>query len=167
MSKQKKNALESVLELGELSEIISRIKSKKGVVGICHGYFDVLHAGHLKHFEAASKLCDILIVTVTPDQYINKGPNRPVFPAEQRAELISGMACVDYVGVNKWASAIEMINMLKPTILIKGQEYESNAEEVNPNFLEEKIAIEKIGGNVAFTYEWVSSSTAAIERMRG
>jgi rfaE bifunctional protein nucleotidyltransferase chain/domain len=166
MSKQNKKALETILGLAELSDIVSKIKSQKRIVGVCHGCFDVLHAGHLKHFEAASTLCDILIVTVTPDQYINKGPNRPVFPAQQRAELISGMACVDYVGINKWPSAIEMINILKPTLLIKGQEYESNAESVNPNFLKEKSAIEEIGGSVAFTYEWVSSSTAAIERMR-
>ncbi len=166
MSKVDKRAIESVLELEELREIILGIKSNGGTVGLCHGCFDVLHAGHLKHFEAASRMCDVLIVTVTPDQYINKGSNRPVFPVEQRAELISGMTCIDFVGVNKWPSAIELINLLKPTMLIKGQEYETKAEKVNPNFLKEKIAIEEIGGNVAFTYEWVSSSSAAIERMR-
>jgi rfaE bifunctional protein nucleotidyltransferase chain/domain len=166
MSKLRKNSHELVLELEELGTITAKIKSQGCVVGVCHGCFDVLHAGHLKHFEAASKLCDLLIVTVTPDQFINKGSNRPVFPAQQRAELISGMACVDYVGINKWPSAVEMIGLIKPTILIKGQEYETKAEVVNPNFLKEKVAIEEIGGAVAFTYEWVSSSSAAIERMR-
>ena len=63
---------------------ISIIKKNKMVIGLCHGVFDVLHYGHLKHFEAAKKKCDYLFVSITSDEYIKKGPNRPVHSVNER-----------------------------------------------------------------------------------
>lgn len=159
-------AHERIAELSQLAEWIRKWKAAEKKVGLCHGCFDVLHVGHLRHFEAARALCDVLVVTVTPDQYVNKGPNRPVFPAEQRAELIAGLGSVDYVAINQWDSAVHLLEMLKPSLFIKGQEYQTRAESVNPNFLLERKMTERVGGAVAFTYEWTSSSSAAIKRMR-
>lgn len=160
-------AHERVLDLRTLADFVREWTGSGKCVGLCHGCFDVLHVGHLRHFEAARALCDILVVTVTPDIFVNKGPNRPVFPAEKRAELIAGLGSVDYVAINEWDSAVQLIELLKPSLFIKGQEYETDAIRVNPNFLAERQTIERVGGRVAFTYEWTSSSTAAIQRMRG
>lgn len=158
-------AQQKVLDLEHLARVVYENKKAGREVGLCHGCFDVLHVGHLRHFEAARALCDLLVVTITPDAFINKGSNRPVFPAEQRAELIAGLGAVGYVAVNKWESAVKLIEAVSPSVFIKGQEYELNAESINPNFLAEREVIERLGGRVAFTYEWTNSSTAVIQRM--
>ena len=65
--------------LEELSQIIKKLKSEGKKVVLCHGCFDLMHPGHIKYFQAARKMGDILVVTLTPDIYIDKGPCRPVF----------------------------------------------------------------------------------------
>src|SRR3990167_6170030 len=79
-----------------------------------HGVFDLLHIGHIKHFQAAKKQGDLLIVTVTPDRFVNKGPNRPRFTEKLRAEAISALDCVDFVIINAWPTAVEAIKLIKP-----------------------------------------------------
>src|ERR1700733_9135043 len=90
---------------------------------LCHGVFDPLHIGHIRHFEQARKFGDILVVTVTPDRFVNKGPHRPVFPQDLRAEAIAALALVDFVAVNEWPMAIETIKLLKPDVYVKGSEF--------------------------------------------
>lgn len=133
---------------------------------MCHGCFDILHAGHLRHFEAAKAMADCLVITVTPDRYVNKGPNRPVFPQEQRAELVAGLGVVDWVAVNRWATAVETIHLIRPSLFIKGQEYESRSEQADPNFFAEVRAVKKVGGKSDFTRDqFTSSSTRAFKRL--
>ncbi len=156
-----RHALDRVVELEALRDIIKEQKSQGKTVIQCHGCFDILHSGHLKHFEAAKEYADFLIVTITPDKHINKGPDRPVFPAEQRAELLAGLSVIDWVAINRWPSAVEAIEILRPTYFAKGQEYEPKGQQVNPNFEIEKKVVERCGGQIVFTYEWTSSSSMA------
>ena len=88
-----------------------RNNSKKVIVQ-CHGVFDLVHIGHIRHFEEAKSLGDILVVSVTPDSYVNKGTNRPVFSEELRAEAIAALDCVDYVTINQSPTAVEAISLL-------------------------------------------------------
>ena len=74
---------------------------------------------HLNHFEESKKFGEILIVSITQDEFVNKGPNRPVFNILQRAKLISGLKVVDYVVVNNKATAENVINIIKPDYYIK------------------------------------------------
>jgi rfaE bifunctional protein nucleotidyltransferase chain/domain len=159
-------AQERVLSLEGTVAAIEKMRSQGKTVIQCHGCFDVLHVGHLRHFEAAKQAADILVVTVTPDQFVNKGPGRPIFEARLRAELIAGLKVVDYVSVNRWASALEAIEILKPDFFAKGSEYEAPDQKVNPLFAAERATVEKFGGQVFFTREWTSSSSRAIESMR-
>ena len=154
-----------ILKLDELAYQVRQLQDKKRTVALCHGCFDILHAGHLRHFEAAKDLADALVITVTPDRFVNKGPDRPVFSEDQRAELIAGLQVIDLVSINHWNSAVETIKLVRPDIFVKGQEYETRAREVNPYFLLEAKAIEEIGGKVAFTHESVLSSTAAFKKL--
>lgn len=158
---------EKLIDFSHAAEVV-RARQRDGlVVGLCHGCFDVLHVGHLRHFASARNQCDFLVVSVTPDRYINKGPNRPVFAADQRAELIAGLEVTDLVAINEWDTAVNLIRVLMPNIFFKGQEYEIDPTKVNPAFLVEAETMKSIGGAVKFTYEWTSSSSSAIRRMQG
>ena len=159
--------LDKVLSLEALAQEVRRMQDGNRTVALCHGCFDILHRGHLRHFEAAGALADALVVTITPDRFVHKGPNRPVFPEEERSELIAGLAVVDWVAVNRWPSAVETIRLLRPNLFVKGQEYETDAARVNPSFFAEARAVAEIGGRLAFTHEVASSSTAAFARLIG
>ena len=63
---------------------------------MCHGVFDLLHIGHLNHFEEAKKFGEILIVSITDDAFVKKGPNRPVFKSYERSKMICALSYVDY-----------------------------------------------------------------------
>lgn len=110
-------------------------------------------------------MADLLVVTVTQDRFVSKGTNRPVFSDEQRAELVAGVAAVDWVAINQWDSAVETIRLVRPNLFVKGQEYESRAQHVNPNYFIEAKAVEEVGGKIAFTYKFTLSSTAAFRRL--
>ena len=102
-----------IISIAELSKRILDLKKKNKKIVHCHGVFDVLHVGHIKHFNTAKKLGDFLIVTVTPDKYVNKGPNRPIFSLESRMECIAALKFVDYVAANTSESATNAIKVLK------------------------------------------------------
>ncbi len=73
-------AKNKIKEIEELAKITAAAKAKKKRVVQCHGVFDLLHIGHIRYFEQAKSFGDTLVVTVTPDRYVNKGPHRPAFP---------------------------------------------------------------------------------------
>src|SRR3990167_10271529 len=111
-----------------LNDILSDYDSPRIVQ--CHGVFDLLHIGHIKHFQAAKRQGDILVVTITPDRFVNKGPNRPRFTERLRAEAIAALDCVDYVIINSWPTAVEAIQFIKPHVYAKGDEYKNNDNDI-------------------------------------
>ena len=78
-----KSIKNKIVTIKKLSEIISKLKNKKKVVH-CHGVFDLVHAGHIKHFQEAKKIANFLIVSITSDKYVNKGSGRPIFTENLR-----------------------------------------------------------------------------------
>ena len=80
-----------IISLSKLAQIIDQLKKDQKSIVHCHGVFDLVHPGHLKHFEDAKKLGDILIVTISPDHYVNKGPGRPVFNERLRLEHLAAL----------------------------------------------------------------------------
>ena len=113
-----------VLGLNNLSEKLTVLRSEGRKIVYCHGCFDLMHPGHIKYFQASKKMGDILVVTVTPDRFVDKGPGRPVFDENLRAESIAALECVDYVAINRWATAEETLRLLRPDYYVKGQEFE-------------------------------------------
>lgn len=129
----------------------------------CHGCFDIVHPGHVRHLEFAARQGDILLVSVSADSGVNKGANRPLIPHDLRAENLAALNCVDWVHVDSSATAQRLLDAVKPDLYIKGQEYETNRD---PRFLAEKAAVERHGGRVVFSSgDVVFSSTALIEAM--
>ena len=155
-----------LIDIATAVDKIRLLQLDGSVVGLCHGCFDVLHVGHLRHFSSAKKQCDFLVVSVTPDNFVNKGPNRPIIPEAQRAELIAGLEASDIVIINAWDTAAPLLKTLRPDIFFKGQEYETDAFKVNPAFFIEAETMKSIGGEVKFTYEWTSSSTSVIKKIQ-
>jgi cytidyltransferase-like protein len=101
--------------ISDLAAKLQKTRNGKQIV-FCHGVFDLLHIGHIRYFEQAKKHGDILVVTVTPDRFVNKGPERPAFPEDLRVESIASLEIVDYVAINEWPTAVETIQILKPNI---------------------------------------------------
>ena len=114
-----------IFEIEDLAKEIQILKSNGKKIVHCHGCFDLMHIGHIKYFQASRKMGDILVVTVTPDIYVDKGLDRPVFNQNLRAESIAALECVDYVSINKWHTAEETLRLLRPDIYVKGQEFEN------------------------------------------
>lgn len=131
---------------------------------LCHGCFDVLHAGHLAYFKAAKKFGDHLIVSVTTDRFVNKGPGRPYFSHGQRAEMVKALGIVDDVIISDSATAVQVIEQVKPNYYVKGPDYKDLTKDVTGEIYNEKAAVEKYGGNLVFTDEETFSSSTIINK---
>jgi rfaE bifunctional protein kinase chain/domain/rfaE bifunctional protein nucleotidyltransferase chain/domain len=151
-----------ILTLEELAEECKKLRKKGKTIAQCHGCFDLLHPGHIKHFEAAKKGADIVVVTITPDRFVNKGPGRPVFTEQLRMESIAAMQAVDYVALNHWPTAVETIKLLKPNYYVKGQDYKDREKDLTKGIFDEEAAIKSVGGKILFTEEITFSSSSLI-----
>ena len=147
-----------ILAFENLAEKLGDLKAGGKRVVLCHGCFDLMHPGHIKYFQAAKKMGDILVVTVTPDRYVDKGPGRPVYNQQLRVESIAALECVDFVAVNKWPTAEETLRLLRPDIYVKGQEFEK-LEDKTGKIQREYDVVKEIGAEIRFTHEIVFSST--------
>lgn len=129
----------------------------------CHGCFDIVHPGHVRHLRHAASQGDILLVTVTADIGVGKGVGRPLFPQDLRAENLAALDFVDWVYINPDPTAEALLEQVRPDVYVKGREYESNNDR---RFLAEREAVERHGGRVVFSSgDVVFSSTALISSM--
>jgi rfaE bifunctional protein nucleotidyltransferase chain/domain len=136
---------------------------------LCHGCFDVLHLGHVRHFLAAKELGDWLAVTVTSDRFVGKGDGRPVFNQAERAEMVSHLRCVDFVAINDAPNAVEAIRLLRPAVYVKGNEYEALLDTPEnsrtQNLMLESMAVDAVGGRLEFTHELTFHSTDILKSL--
>jgi rfaE bifunctional protein nucleotidyltransferase chain/domain len=159
-----REAREKVKTLEELGTIAAAARAAGRAVALAHGVFDLVHMGHVRHLEAARREGDILIVTVTADAYVNKGPGRPIFPELMRAEMLGALEYVDWVGVNRSPSAEIVLDTVKPDVYVKGSDYENPEEDITGRIVQEKDAVEKHGGRLVFTKDITFSSSSLINR---
>ncbi len=130
------------------------------VVVQCHGCFDIVHPGHIRHLREAKSRGDVLLVSITSDEAWTKARGRPLIPEELRAENLAELDCVDWVYVDPHATAGAVLEAVRPDVYIKGREYETNPD---PRFLAERATVERHGGRVVFSSgDVVFSSTALI-----
>ena len=151
----------TVEKLGELTQKYRRAGKK---VVQAHGTFDLLHLGHVRHLEAARALGDILVVTVTGDRFVNKGPGRPVFAEALRAEMLAALGCIDLVGISHSPDAISAINTIRPDIYVKGKDYQDPEGDITGKIAFERAAVEAHGGKIHFTDDITYSSSELINR---
>ena len=127
----------------------------------CHGCFDLVHPGHVRHLRFARAQGDVLLVSITNDAGVGKGAGRPLIPEELRAENLAELDCVGWVHVCEQSTAVALLEAVRPDVYIKGAEYETNHD---PRFQAERACVERHGGRVVFSSgDVVFSSTALIE----
>jgi rfaE bifunctional protein nucleotidyltransferase chain/domain len=116
---------EKIYPREQLAEIIHREKAGGKIVVTTNGCFDVLHVGHLRYLQTARGLGDLLVVGVNSDESVRqlKGKNRPLVPQDERAEMLAGLECVDYVTIFPELTPVELLSALKPNIHVKGGDY--------------------------------------------
>ncbi len=144
--------------------LFAKLRGKGKRIVQCHGTFDLIHPGHIIHFEEAKSLGDILVVTVTAEQQVNKGPGRPYFNDLMRIKSLSALECVDYVVIVPYPAAVEAIECVRPHIYCKGKEYENFAHDVTGNIKDDVATVEQIGGRIAYVGSVVFSSTRLLNR---
>lgn len=150
---------QKIIDLREMGKRSRQLRTEGKRVVLCHGTFDLMHAGHIRYLQRAKQEGDVLLVTVTADAYVNKGPGRPVFSEQLRAENLAALACVDFVAVNHAVSAVEALNEIRPNIYAKGGEYRSHGDDVTGNIALEQEAVEVHGGHIFYTDEITFSSS--------
>lgn len=150
-----------IYPLETLGKLTQTFRNDGKSIVMCHGCFDMLHIGHVRHFNEARKHGDILVVTISSDRFVNKGKNRPVFNHSNRAEMIAALSCVDFVTISDFQDASTAISILKPNYYAKGIDYADKGV-----LLHERNAIKNNGGKLVFTTSEKFSTTEIIERIR-
>lgn len=150
-----------IKQLDDLARIVRELKEKGKRVVQCHGTFDLMHPGHIRHFEAAKREGNVLVVTVTPAIHVKKGIGRPVFSDEIRTESIAALSCVDYVALDRHVRPTdEAIELLKPDVFVKGGDYKGREDEVGHAAWREKQMVTAYGGRYHLTDEPVTFSSS-------
>lgn len=153
-----------IKSLAEAGEIAARARAAGETVVLAHGCFDLLHMGHVRHLQEARAHGSVLIVTITPDRFVNKGPNRPVFTEILRMEMLASLSFVDCVAINAGPTAEPAIETIQPNVYVKGMEYADSAQDVTGKIVDERRLVERFGGTIAFTEDITFSSTELINR---
>ena len=129
-----------------------------------HGIFDLIHPGHILHLEEARELGDLLVVTLTADKFVNKGPGRPFFKEQLRLRSLAAMSCVDYVVLVPFTGAVEAIECVRPHIYCKGKEYADPEFDLEGNLPNEVKAVKRCGGRMEFIGSVKYSSTKLLNQ---
>lgn len=156
-----------IIELGKMAELSRQLRAEGKRVVLCHGTFDLMHTGHIRYLQRAKQEGDVLLVTVTGDAYVNKGPGRPVFNEQLRAENLAALAAVDHVAINQAVTAVEALHAIQPNIYAKGSDYRSHGDDVTGNIAREQAAVEAHGGHIFYTDEITFSSSSLLNEHFG
>jgi|TARA_B100001964_G_scaffold235620_1_gene296017 rfaE bifunctional protein kinase chain/domain/rfaE bifunctional protein nucleotidyltransferase chain/domain len=154
--------MKKIYSLEKLAILTAKIKNKSKSIVLCHGVFDLLHVGHIKHLIKAKEFGDKLVVTITSDNYVNKGPGKPLFNQRLRTEAIAALEIVDYVAINDSLNAVKPIRLIKPNVYCKGKDYNNLKDDVTGEIRNELHELKKIRGKVVFTHELTFSSSRII-----
>ncbi|MCS3429812.1 adenylyltransferase/cytidyltransferase family protein [Klebsiella sp. BIGb0407] len=154
--------------MGVLKDIIALqdeavyCREKGLTIGLCHGCFDIVHPGHIYHLQRARTMVDRLFVSVTADEYVNKGVDRPVFPERKRAEFLASIRYCDHVIVNHTATAELIIKKLRPNLYFKGADYIDGSDI---RLQVERALVESEGGRMILTDNKIFDSTSRIAKL--
>ena len=158
---QPPRAADKVLPLPDLLRALAAGRAGGARIALTNGAFDLIHVGHLRSLEQARAHGDVLVVGINSDASVRqyKSPDRPIVPEADRAELIAGLACVDYVVIFDELTAEHLLAEVRPEVYIKGAEYATRP-------FPERAVVEGYGGRVVLVeLEAGRSTTGLIERI--
>lgn len=151
--------LDKIKDREDLVKLVRAAQADGKVVAHCHGCFDILHPGHLRHLTWAASQGDLLVVTVSGDEVVSKGTNRPYVPEALRAETLAAIEVVDYVAIDRGDWAGPILEHLRPDIYVKGKEFQDVSDG---RFGRERRLVESYGGRVMFSSGDVIYSSSQI-----
>jgi rfaE bifunctional protein nucleotidyltransferase chain/domain len=134
----------------ELIKTIEDFKKQGKKIVHCHGCFDLLHPGHIRHLRFAKEQGDVLLVSITGDNFVGKSYMNPFATQNLRAQSLASLQDVDLVYINESPIGTDLVKEIKPDIYIKGQEY-ARDKKVHPGFVEEKALVESLGGKIVYS----------------
>jgi len=149
--------MNKILERDALKDKLEELRKKGKKIAFTNGCFDILHVGHVRYLREAKKTTDVLVLALNSDSSVRsiKGEKRPLMTENERAEILAALEFIDFVTIFNELTPLELINYLKPDILIKGGDWP-----------EEKVVgreeIKKWGGRVAIIPEVEGKSTTNI-----
>src|SRR5260370_12450590 len=145
----------------ELSKLLGAPTRKQKVI-MCHGAFDLVHPGHIRHLIYAKGKASILIASLTGDAHILKANHRPFVPEDLRAMNLAALEMVDYVVIDPNPTPLENLRIIQPDYFAKGYEY--SRDGVHPRTRQELEIVESYGGELIFTSgDIVYSSSAHLD----
>ena len=144
---------------------LEKIKKEKKSIVLCHGVFDLFHIGHLTHLHEAKKFGDVLIVSVTSDKFVNKGPGRPYFNQEHRLNVLSSISIIDYVILSDAPHGLNVINKIKPNIYFKGPDYLNHKKDFTNYIKIEERAVKKNKGKIFYGQTITFSSSTVLNKI--
>ncbi len=153
---------ERVLDGAALDRFVHDRRAAGKRIVFTNGVFDILHPGHVRYLQAARAHGDVLIVGVNADASVrrNKGPNRPINPQDERAEVVAALACVDAVSVFDEDTPAEIIRRVQPDVLVKGADWPADQ-------IVGRDTVEARGGRVVLEpVEQGYSTTSLVDRAR-
>jgi len=156
------SAVDKIRALSQLCPLLATARAGGRTVALANGLFDLLHVGHLRYLEAARQQADLLVVGVNSDRSARalKGPSRPIVPEVERAELVAGFACVDWVTIFDGDTVEELLAACRPDVHCKGTDY-------TPETLPEAALARRMGIRVAIVGDAkVHSTREMIRRLR-
>jgi bifunctional ADP-heptose synthase (sugar kinase/adenylyltransferase) len=148
----------------DLCRIVRALQSRGKKVVQCHGIFDIIHPGIVRHLESARNQGDVLVATVIKDKHVRKGPNYPIFGEKLRAENVSSIGYVDYASIVDDNPPLESIKILKPDIFARGQDYRDRDQGLLRKLEHEEETFDVVGCKIYYTPGEVFSSTSIINR---
>ena len=149
-----------ILDIKNLKKIRSKFIGKKIV--LCHGVFDLLHVGHINYFKSSKVYGSILVVSVTSDKFVNKGPGRPAFSINNRLKFLQAIDCIDYLYVSNDATCEKVIKNLKPNFYCKGSDYSKSNSKDDRNLKKEINSLKTVKGKFKIIKEASFSSSQFI-----
>lgn len=149
--------MEKILDRIILKEKLDRLRQQGKKIAFTNGCFDILHVGHVRYLTEARKTADVLVLALNSDSSVRalKGEKRPLVPEQERAEVLAGLECIDFITIFAELTPLELICFLKPDILIKGGDWPED-QVVGRN------EIREWGGHVTIIPEVAGKSTTNI-----
>jgi len=151
-----------VVDRGRLAALLRARREAGQTLAMANGLFDLLHVGHLRYLEGASREADLLLVAVNSDASARriKGPTRPITTASERAELIAGFSCVDLVTVFEESSVEPLLREIRPDVHCKGTDYTADS-------VPEAAVARELGIRIAIVGDPKTHATSEIVRRLG